>query len=101
MVSHSGGRLVLDSGSKALGADRAPWATGFGRLPDHPDARIVLLSEHHAVADLGGTPLAAIGSRIDVVPNHVCNAVNLADTLYVDEGGVLTPWPVVARGQNG
>ncbi|HEX5860460.1 MAG TPA: alanine racemase [Nocardioides sp.] len=101
VVSHAGGRLVLDSGSKALGADRAAWATGFGRLPDHPDARIVLLSEHHAVADLGGTPLPAIGSRIDVVPNHVCNAVNLADTLYLDDGGVLTPWPVVARGQNG
>ena len=100
VVSHSGGRLVLDAGSKALGADRASWASGYGRLIDHPDARIVLLSEHHAVADLGGTPLPAIGSRLDVVPNHVCNAVNLADTLYVDDGGVLTPWPVVARGQN-
>jgi D-serine deaminase-like pyridoxal phosphate-dependent protein len=101
VVSHSGGRLVLDSGSKALGADRASWATGFGRLLHHPDARIVLLSEHHAVADLGGTPLPAIGTRLDVVPNHVCNAVNLTDTLYVDDGGVLMPWPVVARGQNG
>jgi D-serine deaminase-like pyridoxal phosphate-dependent protein len=101
VVSHAGGRLVLDAGSKALGADRAPWATGYGRLLDHPDARIVLLSEHHAVADLGDTPLPAIGSRVDVVPNHVCNAVNLADTLYVDDGGVLTQWPVVARGQNG
>lgn len=101
VVSHAGGRLVLDAGSKALGADRAPWATGYGRLLEHPDARIVLLSEHHAVADLGGAPLPAIGSRVDVVPNHVCNAVNLADTLYVDDGGVLTQWPVVARGQNG
>jgi D-serine deaminase-like pyridoxal phosphate-dependent protein len=101
VVSHSGGRLVLDAGSKALGADRASWATGYGRLPEHPEARIVLLSEHHAVADLGGAPLPAIGSRVDVVPNHVCNAVNLADTLYVDDAGVLTAWPVVARGQNG
>jgi D-serine deaminase-like pyridoxal phosphate-dependent protein len=101
VVSHSGGRLVLDAGSKALGADRAAWATGYGRLLEHPDARIVLLSEHHAVADLGDAPLPAIGSRVDVVPNHVCNAVNLADTLYVDDSGVLTAWPVVARGQNG
>ena len=101
VVSHSGGRLVLDAGSKALGADRAPWATGYGRLLEHPDARISLLSEHHAVADLGDAPLPAIGSRVDVVPNHVCNAVNLADTLYVEDAGVLTAWPVVARGQNG
>jgi D-serine deaminase-like pyridoxal phosphate-dependent protein len=101
VVSHSNGRLVLDAGSKALGADRAPWATGYGRLLEHPEARIVLLSEHHAVADLGEAPLPAIGSRVDVVPNHVCNAVNLADTLYVEDAGVLTAWPVVARGQNG
>jgi D-serine deaminase-like pyridoxal phosphate-dependent protein len=38
VASHAGGHLVLDSGSKALGADRAGWATGYGRLLDHPDA---------------------------------------------------------------
>lgn len=100
VVSHAGGRLVLDSGSKALGADRAPYATGFGRLPAHPDARIVLLSEHHAVADLGGTDLPPIGSQVDVVPNHVCNAVNLADYLFVEDAGDVQAWPVAARGQN-
>ncbi|MGH3361880.1 MAG: D-TA family PLP-dependent enzyme, partial [Nocardioides sp.] len=100
VVSHAGGRLVLDAGSKALGADRASYATGHGRLPDHPDARIVLLSEHHAVADLGDAPLPPIGSQVDVVPNHVCNAVNLHDTLQVAEGAELRTWPVVARGLN-
>lgn len=98
VVSHAGGRLVLDAGSKALGADRAAYATGFGRLPAHPDARIVLLSEHHAVADLGTEPLPPIGSQVDVVPNHVCNAVNLTDRLYVDDAGEVSAWPVVARG---
>ena len=95
VVSHAGGRLVLDSGSKVLGADRAAWSTGFGRLLDHPVARIVLLSEHHAVAELDG-PLPALGSTVRVVPNHVCTAVNLVDTLWV--GG--QPWPVSARGRN-
>jgi D-serine deaminase-like pyridoxal phosphate-dependent protein len=60
----------------------------------------VLLSEHHAVADLCSAPLPAIGSRVDVVPNHVCSAVNLTDTLYVEDAGMLQSWPVVARGQN-
>ena len=100
VVSHSGGRLVLDAGSKALGADRAPYATGWGRLLDHPDARIVLLAEHHAVADLGDRPLPPLGSVVDVVPNHVCNAVNLHEQLYVEDSGQLLPWPVAARGQN-
>ena len=80
VVSHAGGRVVLDAGSKILGADRAPYATGFGRVLGHPGARIVLLSEHHAVVELGGDSLPRLGSRLDVVPNHVCNAVNLVDT---------------------
>ncbi len=100
VVSHAGGRLVLDAGSKALGADRAAYATGWGRLLDHPDARVVQLSEHHAVVDLGGAPLPALGSRVAVVPNHVCAAVNLADTLWADTGDDLEPWPVAARGRN-
>lgn len=102
VVSHAGGRLVLDAGSKALGADRPPFASGWGRLLDEPAARIVQLSEHHAVVDPAGEPLPPLGSRVDVVPNHVCNAVNLADVLWADHGsGELEPWPVAARGRNG
>jgi D-serine deaminase-like pyridoxal phosphate-dependent protein len=33
VVSRSGRRLVLDAGSKVLGADRPTWTTGAGRLP--------------------------------------------------------------------
>jgi D-serine deaminase-like pyridoxal phosphate-dependent protein len=100
VVSHAGGRLVLDAGSKALGADRASYATGWGRLPAYADARVVQLSEHHAVVDLAGAPLPPLGSVVDVVPNHVCAAVNLADTLWADTGDDLEPWPVAARGRN-
>jgi D-serine deaminase-like pyridoxal phosphate-dependent protein len=101
VVSHAGGRVVLDSGSKVLGADRPAWASGSGRLLDHPGARIVLLSEHHAVAEWDGSPLPEIGSRLRVVPNHVCNAVNLADTLFVvHDGAIVDRWPVAARGAN-
>lgn len=101
VVSHAGGRVVLDSGSKALGADRAPWATGFGRLLDHPAARIVQLSEHHAVVDGVEGPRPPLGSHLRVVPNHVCSAVNLADSLTVVRvGRVVGTWPVAARGAN-
>lgn len=100
VVSHAGGRAVLDSGSKVLGADRAPYASGFGRLLDHPDARIVILSEHHAVADLAGAPLPALGSVVRVVPNHCCNAVNLVDTLVVGDPADATTWAIAARGRN-
>jgi D-serine deaminase-like pyridoxal phosphate-dependent protein len=101
VVSHAGGRAVLDSGGKALAADRAAYNTGAGRLLDHPDARIVLLSEHHAVVDLAGAPLPRVGEQVDVVPNHCCAAVNLADELWVEEDGELRSLPVAARGRNG
>jgi D-serine deaminase-like pyridoxal phosphate-dependent protein len=108
VVSHAGGRVVLDAGSKILSADRAPYATGYGRLLDHPQARIVQLSEHHAVVDLAGDPDGAappeppaLGSVVRVVPNHVCTAVNLVDELLVAHSDrIVDRWPVAARGRN-
>nr|WP_297415728.1 alanine racemase [uncultured Nocardioides sp.] len=101
VVSHAGGRVVLDSGSKVIAADRSSWATGHGRLLDHPDARIVHLSEHHAVVDGLTGALPPLGSHLRVVPNHVCNAVNLVDELVIVQGGrVVDTWPVAARGAN-
>jgi D-serine deaminase-like pyridoxal phosphate-dependent protein len=100
VVSHAGGRAVLDSGGKALAADRAAYSTGAGRLLDHPEARILLLSEHHAVVDFAGAPLPQLGEQVDVVPNHCCAAVNLADQLWVEDEGELRSWPVASRGRN-
>jgi D-serine deaminase-like pyridoxal phosphate-dependent protein len=97
VVSRAGGRVVLDAGSKVLGADRASYASGYGRLLDHPGARVTQLSEHHAVVAWDDSPPPALGSRVRVVPNHVCSAVNLADGLVLTDGDV---WPVAARGAN-
>ena len=100
VVSHAGAGSRSTPGARPWARTGAPYATGFGRLCEYPDARIVSLSEHHAVADLGGTPLPPLGSQVDVVPNHVCNAVNLADWVYVDDPAGLRPSRVEARGQN-
>jgi D-serine deaminase-like pyridoxal phosphate-dependent protein len=102
VVSVAADRVVLDAGSKVLGADRPAWSTGFGRLPDHPDARITALSEHHATVVFpdGGGPLRH-GDRVRVAPNHVCNAVNLATELVLfGADGRVEHWPVAARGAN-
>ncbi|MFC0315773.1 alanine racemase [Gordonia phosphorivorans] len=102
VVGRDGGRIVLDAGSKTLGADRPAWATGFGRLPEFPDARIVSLSEHHAVVELppDTKPLPALGDRVRVIPNHVCSAVNLADELLAQTADGIEAWPIIARGAN-
>jgi D-serine deaminase-like pyridoxal phosphate-dependent protein len=113
VVSVTGNRMILDSGSKTLGADRAAWASGHGRLLDYPDARIEALSEHHATvvfpktkkpktgAKASGGKLPKIGDLIRVAPNHVCNAVNLVDRVYLIEGQrAVGSWKVAARGRN-
>lgn len=97
VVHRNGSRIVVDAGSKILGADRPAWASGFGRLLEHPEARITALSEHHAVIDFpADAAVPALGSVVRVVPNHVCSAVNLVDELVVDD----VRWPVAARGRN-
>lgn len=100
VVSARGDVVVLDAGSKILGADRASWATGYGRILGTPDARIVALSEHHATVQWPGhTSPPALGERVRVVPNHACNAVNLVDELVAVSGdAVVGKWPVAARG---
>jgi D-serine deaminase-like pyridoxal phosphate-dependent protein len=102
VVSRSGRRVVLDAGSKVLGADRPGWASGYGRLPDHLGARVTALSEHHATVEFPpDVALPALGSVVRVMPNHVCSAVNLADELVVLSGGaVVDRWRVAARGAN-
>ncbi len=108
VVSHRHGtagqpdRLIVDAGSKVLGSDRAVWATGFGRLLDHPAARVVALSEHHATVEWpAGEAPPPLGTRLRVVPNHVCLTVNLVDEVQVVRDGALQgTWPVAARGRN-
>lgn len=102
VVSHAGGRLVVNAGSKVLAPDKAAWASGHGRMLDFPDARVIQLSEHHAVVDMAGASLPALGSRVRLVPNHCCNAINFAnDVDVVRSGRRLDTWHVAARGQNG
>ncbi len=102
VVSVRGSRAVVDLGNKVLGADRAAYATGFGRLPAWPAARIVALSEHHATLEFDAPDAApALGERVRIAPNHVCAAINLADELIIERGGAeVAVWPVDARGAN-
>ncbi|MBG6190666.1 D-serine deaminase-like pyridoxal phosphate-dependent protein [Arthrobacter sp. CAN_A212] len=95
-------RCVLDAGSKIIGSDRPAWAKGFGRLMDHPEARISALSEHHAtVIWPEDSELPALGTRLRVIPNHVCLTMNLVDEATVVSGDkVIARWRVDARGKN-
>ncbi|MFW5772029.1 MAG: alanine racemase [Phototrophicaceae bacterium] len=91
-------RATLDSGSKALAADR--WADGHGHIVEYPDAHIHTLSEEHAHVDLSRCQhKPAVGERVHVIPVHTCVVTNLHNQIYgVRNGQVEVEWPVAARG---
>ena len=93
-------RAVLDAGSKALTSDLLGF-TDFGEVEGLSGARIVSLSEEHAVVDLTACtgPLPQIGQQVRVVPNHTCVVSNLFDRMVFHKDGVVTRVePLLARG---
>ncbi len=107
-------RVILDCGSKTLGADLA---RGFSPLPGHgvvfrgaglppggrPDSRLAVerLSEEHATVRVaaGADPLAP-GDLVRVLPNHSCVVSNLVDRVWLVDGlEVVEPLPIAARGR--
>lgn len=102
VVDVRGHLVVVDAGSKVLGADRPDWTTGYGRVAGHPAARVVALSEHHATIDWPATDTAVPppGAALSLIPNHVCNAVNLVDDVLAVDNGYDAVWAIHARGRN-
>jgi D-serine deaminase-like pyridoxal phosphate-dependent protein len=94
-------RAVLDAGSKALALDPSPSHPGHGYVVGHPAATIARLSEEHGVVTLPpDEPGFAIGDRVEIIPNHICPAVNLYDEMLIArDGRIIDRWPVAARGK--
>lgn len=93
-------RAVLDAGSKALTSDLLGFAD-HGEIEGMPGARIVSLSEEHAVVELSGHdgPRPGIGDQLRIVPNHTCVVSNLFDRMVFHRDGVVTRVePLAARG---
>ncbi len=93
-------RAILDAGSKVLTSDQY-YVKDHGHILDYPDARIVGISEEHAIVDLsacGERP--QVGDVVNVVPNHCCVVSNMVDEVYgIRDGAVEVVWPVAARGR--
>ncbi len=93
-------RAVLDAGSKALTSDLLGFSD-YGEIEGLPAARIVSLSEEHAVVDLSACTgaLPSVGDPLAVIPNHTCVVSNLFERMVFHRNGIVTRVePVVARG---
>lgn len=100
------GQVVVDAGSKTLTSDKIGWApeAGHGYVVEYPEATITKLSEEHgqvAVSQCKRKP--EVGEQVTIIPNHVCVAVNMQDTVWMNERedgvGELEPMKVDARGR--
>lgn len=94
-------RAVVDAGSKTLTNDRNLHREGFGIVKGIPTALVASLSEEHGVLQLQdpSVPLK-VGDRIEIIPNHVCPVINLADEMVALKGGsVAGTIAVSARGK--
>jgi D-serine deaminase-like pyridoxal phosphate-dependent protein len=98
------GRAIIDAGSKTITTEResATPPAPLGWVRGHPELRVDRLSEEHGVItfDPSTTPLR-IGDRLEIIPNHVCPVVNLADRLFSHRHGNLGPQiEILGRGKN-
>ena len=94
-------RAIIDAGSKALALDPSPSHPGHGYIVGHAGATIARLSEEHGVVTLPPAERGFdVGDRVEIIPNHICPAVNLTDELVIIRAGhVVDRWPVAARGK--
>ena len=92
---------ILDCGSKVLTSDKSIGREGHGYIIDYPDAEIIALSEEHGWVRVPPSAQSMkVGDKVEVIPNHVCPAVNLQDELYlIRDNQVVETWPVIARGK--
>jgi D-serine deaminase-like pyridoxal phosphate-dependent protein len=60
-------------------------------------------SEEHGVLERRGdshADMLRVGDRVELIPNHICPAVNLYARLAVHRGGEIQgSWEVAARGR--
>lgn len=83
------GQIVIDAGSKTLTSDGHPDG-GHGAIIGFPAADLHTINEEHGYVDVsapGERP--AVGSHVQVVPNHVCGCVNLHEGLLAVRDGVV------------
>ena len=78
---HDDRNAVLDVGSKTLSCARCQSFPGYGRITGHPDWAISELYEEHAILTAPIFHRLSIGDRIQIIPNHCGETVNLQNIL--------------------
>ncbi|NHN31437.1 alanine racemase [Paenibacillus agricola] len=97
---------VIDGGSKTFATDVQPntqplMLQGFGHIEGLDDAVLERLSEEHGMLRLGPSSQHVnpqIGSRLRIIPNHICSTVNLHNKVFFTNGTEFEEMAVLGRG---
>jgi D-serine deaminase-like pyridoxal phosphate-dependent protein len=96
------GQMIVDGGSKTFSSDRPSSGSevSFGRVVESPESVFARMNEEHGFIELRDAPPFRVGDRVHIVPNHICVAMNLHESVYgVRNGAVEQVWRVEARGK--
>ncbi len=92
VVSRPGNRLIVDAGSKAMGAPNLATIVGH----ELPNFRF---DEEHGIFDATGGTRLRVGDVVELVPGYSPATVNWYDAYHViEDDRVVDVWPVVPRG---
>jgi D-serine deaminase-like pyridoxal phosphate-dependent protein len=94
-------RFVIDAGTKSFSGDGGdgPPFPGRGVVAGRPELRLDFMNEEHGVGHVEGDAELRIGDRLEVIPLHVCSAVNLFDAAFgLRDGAVDHEIAIAARG---
>jgi D-serine deaminase-like pyridoxal phosphate-dependent protein len=91
VISRRPDRIVLDAGSKTVGASR-------GVLKDH-DLEAYRFDEEHSIFNTDGHTALTTGDTVEILCNYTPFAISYFEAYHVLEGGrVVDIWPVLPRG---
>jgi len=95
---------VIDGGTKCFPTDQslnAPpfFFNSYAQVEGHEDLRLTRMNEEHGIitSDTGKTGLT-VGQVLTLIPIHVCTAVNMHNSVYLLEKGIIRQAAVEGRG---
>lgn len=95
---------IIDGGTKTFPTDvplnTAPaFYPGYAIVEGRDDLRLLRMNEEHGIlTSTSGETGLTVGEKIALIPIHVCTAINMQNSVYLLENGMLTKQPVDARG---
>jgi D-serine deaminase-like pyridoxal phosphate-dependent protein len=99
VIHSSDQRVVIDAGAKILTKDRADYLDSYGLVVGHGQATIERVYDNHGVLawpDTDDRP--AVGTRLAIVPNHICPVIHQVDEAMLVTGAIHRPLAIDLRG---